>query len=188
MAPSTGWWGEAAEIVPLVVFGAGKELQWYRDLAQDSLSWSSLGDGAWRGPDVETCEIWGLLQPSNSSAGSPVRVTGKAVLSPPAFLQPERCRVSWAASPHQKGCTTHRHPSWLQQGQTRGAEHIKEPGNLSPHPTHCRGGSWQSAGDPRLDTSPSQGLPPARGGKAGPGWELGWSRWGLTPHWVPNLC
>lgn len=29
-------------MVPLVVFGAGKEFQWYRDLVQDSLSWNSL--------------------------------------------------------------------------------------------------------------------------------------------------
>lgn len=29
-------------MVPLVVFGAGKEFQWCRDLVQDSLSWNSL--------------------------------------------------------------------------------------------------------------------------------------------------
>lgn len=57
VAPSTGWWGEAADTVPFVVFGAGKGFQWYKDLVQDSLSWNSLVDGTWRSPDVEACDI-----------------------------------------------------------------------------------------------------------------------------------
>lgn len=50
---------------PLVVFGAGEESQWHRDLVQDSLSWNFLEDGIWRSPDEETCDIshWGLGSP-----------------------------------------------------------------------------------------------------------------------------
>lgn len=66
VAPSRGWWAGAADMVPLVVFGAGKGFQWNRHLVQDSLSWSSLLDGTWTSPDVESCDIsqrvvWDLL-------------------------------------------------------------------------------------------------------------------------------
>lgn len=75
-----------------------------------------------------------------------------------------------------------------RDAQTRRSKHSKEPGNLSPPPYTWLGRQWQSAGDLRLDTTLSQGLPPAQGGKAGSGWELEWGHWGLTPCWVPHLC
>lgn len=35
VAPTAGWWGEPADVVPLVVFGAWKGFQWYSDPVQD---------------------------------------------------------------------------------------------------------------------------------------------------------
>jgi len=35
MTPSEGWWGEPADVMPLMVFGAWKGFQWCSDLVQD---------------------------------------------------------------------------------------------------------------------------------------------------------
>lgn len=119
------------------------------------------------------------------------------MVSPPGFLQPEDCRVSWAARPHQKGCTNHQHHSWLHQGQTRRSR--AQRGAREPQPPTLHTAGKESTGDLRLDTTLSQGLPPAHGSKAGSGMDslgtdtslgvtlvlkhTGGQAWPLLPHW-----